>query len=265
MSLKLGKLPYTEDHRDLLLTNYLDLGALPKIPTSIGHEDKMPLPRLMLGNGPDDSVAPGFGGAGDCVLAWIANTIRLAHGIAGTPQPKISGKEAIAAYSELTGYVIGDDSTDQGTEMRAALNWWKKTGFKDGAGKRHKIAAFAAIPLNSKDLTKIWQSLYLLDVGVGLGIEFPGSAMDQFNANKPWTVVKGASIEGGHAIALDAKRPSDPKVETWARDQMVAGSFLEKYVDEAWVVFSEEALVRGKSLEGFNATQLLADLKAIGS
>src|SRR6202034_1732511 len=32
---------------------------------------------LMLGNGPDDSVAPGFQGCGDCVAVCYANTRRV--------------------------------------------------------------------------------------------------------------------------------------------------------------------------------------------
>jgi hypothetical protein len=263
VTLHLGKQPHTPDPRDLKITDYVDLDAKLRVPWNLGHESMMPQPRLILGNGPDDSVAPGFGGAGDCVFAMIANCIRLSSAIGGKPIPPITGKEAIAAYSEVTGYRIGDDSTDNGTDMRAALNWWRKTGFQDAAGVRHKLGAFALIPRGAH--LNWYRALYQLDVGVGLGFEFPSSAMDQFDAGEVWRIVPGAQIDGGHAILLDARRRW-PKVETWGRDQDATEPFLEHYVDEAWALLMPEMLDgSGKSPEGLDISKLQADLAAVGS
>ena len=253
MTLHLGRNPYVPDSRDLKIEDYVDLTAKIRVPWLLGHEDKMPTPRLMLGNGPDDSVQSGFQGAGDCVFAMIANAIRLSSAIGGKPIPPITGKEAIAAYSEVTGYVIGDDSTDNGTDVRTALNWWRTTGFADATGARHKLGAFALIPQGGH--LKWFQALYQLDAGIGLGIQFPSSAMDQFNAGQPWHIVPNMQIEGGHAILLDARRQW-PKVETWARDQDVSEPFLETEVEEAWALFMPELLEAGKSPEGLNVAQL---------
>jgi len=262
MALHLGKLPATKDERDLKLEDYLDLSGVVHVPWNLGHENKMPLPRQVLGNGPDPSVAPNFQGAGDCVFAFIANALRLACGMAGKPIPPITGKEAIAAYSEVTGYVIGDDSTDQGTDMRTALNWWRTTGFQDADGVRHKLGAFVSIPASNH--RAFFQALWQLDVGVGLGIQFPASAMSQFNQRQVWKVVPGSPIEGGHAILLDARRQW-PKVETWGRDQDVSEPFLEKLTDEAWAILMPEILTGGMSPEGLNVDQLNADLKSLGA
>jgi hypothetical protein len=261
VTLHLGKQPHTPDPRDLKLEDYVDLTS--RVPWNLGHESLMPQPRLMLGNGPDDSVQPGFGGAGDCVFACIANLIRLSSAIGGKPIPPITGREAIAAYSEVTGYRIGDESTDNGTDMRTALNWWRNTGFQDAAGVRHKLGAFALIPQGAH--VNWYRALYQLDVGVALGFEFPDSAMAQFNAGKKWQIVPGARVEGGHAVLLDARRRW-PRVETWAREQDVTEPFLEHFVDEAWAVFMPEILDgSGSSPEGLNVTQLTADLAALGS
>ena len=261
-TLHLGKQPAQPDGRDLMLADYLDTAKLPKPPTTFGHEDRMPLPRLMLGNGPDDTVRKDFKGAGDCVFAMICNAVRLACTIGGHAV-HFTGKEAIAAYSEVTGYRIGDDSTDQGTDMHVALNWWRNTGIKDASGKRHKLGAYAVIDMSAHNLTEIFEALYVLDVGVALGIDFPESADTQFSEGKPWSVVKGSPSAGGHAILLDAKRLPDPKVETWAHDQPATQGFLKARVDEAYALFMPEMLVKGKSLEGFDTTALLADLKAV--
>jgi hypothetical protein len=80
--------------------------------------------------------------------------------------------------------------------------------------------------------------------------------MEQFDHDKPWTVVSNYTIEGGHAILLDRTL----KVETWARDEGTAKAFLEKFVDEAYFVITPEGLLPdGKSIEGFSAQDLLAD------
>jgi hypothetical protein len=263
VTLHLGRNPSAPDSRDLKIEDYVDLTAKIHVPWNLGHEDKMPQPRLMLGNGPDDSVAPDFQGASDCVFAFIINAIRLACGVGGKKIPPFTGKEAIAAYSEVTGYKLNDESTDNGTDMRTALNWWRNTGIADAVGTRHKLGAYAVIP---KGGHLAWfQALWQLDVGVGLGINFPSSAMDQFNAGQVWQVVPGSPIDGGHAILLDARRQW-PKVETWARDQDVSEPFLETEVEEAYALFMPEMLnSENESPEGLNIAKLKADLAAVSS
>jgi hypothetical protein len=104
----------------------------------------------MLGNGPDDSVQKGFKGAGDCVFAGAGHETILWNALAGITVP-ITGKENISDYSAVTGYVIGDDSTDQGTDVRTALLYRQKTGILDSNGKRHKIGPFLALDWKKLD------------------------------------------------------------------------------------------------------------------
>src|SRR5205807_10604879 len=98
---------------------------------------------------------------------------------------------------------------------------------------------------------------------VGIGIEFLGSAMDQFNAGEPWDVVQGASIEGGHYVPLVGVN-GNLQVVTWGALQQMTQAFFEKYCDEAWAYVSVEDL-DGKGLdpEGFNVEQLQADLAGL--
>lgn len=259
--LRTGKLPATHDDRDLMFHDYVDASVIdlsgPPPTSKPGHADRMPQPRLMLGNGPDDSVRKGFEGAGDCVFACITNLLRLGYAIGGKGLFPATGLTAIENYSEVTGYIIDDDSTDNGTDMSKAMSWLVKTGYKDADGVRHKAGGYCKI--NVKEWNHLLWALYLADTGVPLGIVFPSSAMTQFSEDKPWSVVKGATSDGGHAILLDWTLC----VETWARDQEVVQAFLEKYVDEAYLVVDEEGLVAGKSIEGFDSTTLLADAKAL--
>jgi hypothetical protein len=263
MTLYTGKLPATSDPRDLMFDKYVDSSIIdlsgPPPAQSVGHGPAMPKPRLMLGNGPDPSVAPNFQGAGDCVFACITNYIRLAWSISSRGLFPATGLTAIQNYSEVTGYVIGDASTDNGTNMRTAMNWWRKTGYKDANGNRHTIGAWASIKL---DINHLLWAMYLVDEGVPIGIVFPSSAMTQFNNDQPWSPVPGSSSDGGHCILADDD-PLDTGdtmlVESWARDQEATLPFIEQQVDEAYFVVDTGGMVNGKTIEGVDTQQLLAD------
>jgi hypothetical protein len=258
MTLRLGKLAPTRDARDLVFAHYRTPAPI-KVPTTFGH---YPLVKEweMLGNGPDDSVQPGFQGAGDCVFAGGDHETMLWNAEAKTTVT-VTGRQAIADYSAVTGYVINDDATDQGTDVRTALKYRQKTGLLDSHGNRHKIAVYVA--LEPGNLTELAEAAYLFGA-VGIGIQFPDSAMDQFNAGKPWSVVAGSQVEGGHYVPV-VGRPSGTYFDcvTWARVQKMTHGFITKYCDEAWAIISTEALAGGKSLEGFDLAQLKADLAAL--
>lgn len=257
--LKTGKLPFVADERDLKLSTYLTTTDLPTPPADFGHEDLV-TDWAMLGNGPDDSVAPGFEGAGDCVFAG-GDHETLMLGAEGGHHPAFTGRQAIADYSAVTGYVVGEESTDRGTEVRAALKYRKATGLADSAGHRHHIGAFLQL---DKDLDKVFQAAYLFGC-VGIGIEFPESAMDQFNEGKPWDVVEGSPIDGGHYVPVVGRSSGNLVVVTWGKTQEMTPDFFARYCDEAWVYLSSSALDGdGETPDGFDKAQLLADLHALG-
>jgi hypothetical protein len=255
--MKLGKQPFVSDERDLKFSTYAD--TLPEPPGEFGHEQAI-TEWGMLGNGPDDTVERGFAGAGDCVFAGGDHeTILL--GAEGGHHPSFTGVQAIADYAAVTGYVLGDASTDRGTDVRNALKYRRSTGLVDEAGHRHRIGAF--LQLKPGDVAGLYQAAYVFGC-VGIGIEFPSSAMEQFDGGQPWDVVDGSSIDGGHYIPVVARRESRPVCITWGRLQPMTEAFYEHYCDEAWVYVSSSALgPDGKTPEGFDKEQLLADLKAL--
>lgn len=265
MTLHTGKLPATADARDKKFADYLDEEVvLPHIPKSFGMDSVIARDDWqMLGNGPDDSVEPGFGGAGDCVLAGGDHETMMFVGQCSAPSTSLfTGKQAIEDYSAITGYVIGDESTDNGTEVREALKYRQKTGLIDTHGNRHRISAYAAI--EPGNWGHVLAAVYLFGV-VGIGIQFPESAMEQFDQGKTWTPVKGAEIEGGHYIPLVARR-GNTKLVTWGQEIGMSQAFFEQYCDEAWAILSPELFdpKTGKAPNGFDGEQLAADLKAIG-
>ena len=212
----------------------------PKVPTRFGHGSAFK-DWKMLGNGPDDTVEPGFQGCGDCAWAGPAHETMLTNKLAGK-SVAFDGKCVVADYSAATGYVIGDDSTDQGTAVRDMLKFRRSTGVQDVHGNRHKIGAY--VRLNAKDWDELMQAVYVFTC-VGLGFEVPATQdfWDQFDNHEPWDVTdENASIEGGHYVpAVGRSGKTTLGAVSWARRQGMTQAFYTAYNDESWaIVFPEE-------------------------
>lgn len=271
--LKLGKRDATLDDRDLQFAAYLpglkSAGLLPKLPKVFGHgNDFLGEGWLMLGNGPDDTVYKGFEGCGDCAWADPAHATMAFAKNSGHPVPRFTGKVIVDQYSEYCGYNPKTGAKDEGSDLREVLAWRQKKGLRDADGKVHKIGHYMAI--SPKSIEDLMYAVYLLE-GTTIGIEFPESADQQFAEGKPWDVVKGAEIVGGHDI-YPAGRPNEESFAaiTWAKRQPVTNRFYAKYNDESFGYVSAESLssVTGKTYEGQSAEQLeqyltqIAKLKA---
>jgi hypothetical protein len=250
-TLKLGKKPATYNSHDFRFMHYRR-GTLPSHPPQFGHEDIF---------GTDAWGILGNDTAGDCVFAGADHETMLWTGEAGSPVT-FEADNAISDYSAVTGYDPAKPETDRGTDVRQALQYRQLTGLIDAKGTRHKIGAYLALePGNTDDLL---EALYLFSA-VGIGLEVPESAIYQFNAEQPWSVVHGRpQIVGGHYVPLVADRGNLVCV-TWGRLQQMTLQFYKKYCDEAWAILSPEMLKGGLSLEGFDITQLQIDLSALYS
>lgn len=258
--LKLGKRPATEDPRDLLFASYAAPAVLPKPPGRFGHGSLF-TDWHMFGNGPDATVEPGFQGAGDCVFAGAAHETMLFAKLGKHPVT-FTGASVISDYSAVTGYVLDDDSTDQGTDVRTALSYRRHTGVKDAKGIRHTIAAYVKLPL---DWETMLQAVWIFGAA-GLGFRFPDSAMGQFDRGEIWDVVPGEpDPTEGHYVPLVGSTLSATKVSSisWARRQELTRAFFDTYADELWTFISLEMLVNGTGPHGFNLAALKADLAAI--
>lgn len=251
---KLGRAPYTHDNRDLRFAAYRT-SALPTPPYYWGYDNIYPKNGWgMLGN---DEY-------GDCVWAGAAHEHMLENLVAQHPVT-FTTAGVLSDYSAVTGFSPDDPNSDQGTNVRDALNYRRKTGIVDSAGHRHKIGAFLALDVDrikNGDFKEMDEAAYLFGA-VGLGISVPESAMTQFDEGHMWTYVPGSPDEGGHYVPLTAKR-KHLEIVTWARVVPCSQAFLEHVVDEAWAIVSPDFLdAAGDSPEGFNLAQLNADLAEI--
>lgn len=255
MTLRLGKLPATTDHRDLRLGAYLNAAKLPTIPPIFGHQALFPAAGWgMLGN---DEY-------GDCAWAGPAHETMLLTKLGGHPAT-FTTAGVLADYAAGTGFdphagPPGNNPTDQGSNVRDVARYRQKTGIVDAHKTRHKIAAYVSV--DPSNTSHVAAAMYLFEAA-GIGIEFPTSAMDQFNNGEPWDVVAHASIDGGHYVPLVGKDMDFFYVVTWGKLQRMTRRFFAKYCDEVWAFLSNEDLTAGKSPEGFASAQLQNDLRAI--
>ena len=247
--LPLGKLPARPGAVSFKLSAYLDKPKLPVPPKVFGHQALVSGAWDMFGN---DQY-------GDCVFAGAAHETMLWCREAGAA-PSFTDAAVLSDYSTVTGFDPAKPDTDQGTDMTAAASYRRKIGIVDAAGRRHTIDAYLAI--KPGDVTELKAAAYLFGA-IGVGIRFPGSAMDQFNAGKPWSVVSRSSVEGGHYIPCIGFDGADFLVVTWGKVQRATPGFLKKYCDEALAYISLERLTGGKSLDGFDLASLRADLAAL--
>lgn len=245
--LKLGKTKARKYAITLKFGDYVRKD-LPAPPITAGHKDLLEAMQLgMLGN---DQY-------GDCVWAGAAHETMLWNAEAGK-KVVFSDKNVLADYTAVTGFDPNKPHTDGGTDMQQAAKYRQDVGVVDRLGRRHKIKMYLAVDNDEQ----VRQAIYLFGA-VGIGIQIPSYAMEQFNAGKPWMLKSHGKIEGGHYIPGITYDKDFVYIITWGKVQAVGWSFLKKYMDEGVVYLSEERLKKGISLEGFDLKQLQADFDAI--
>lgn len=225
-----GRAAPTPDAPRLRLAPHLDLpAALAAMPDTVDWVTPA-APYDMLGN---DQW-------GDCVYAEQGHHL-LADSTLGAHHPvRVTTSDVLTAYSTGTGFdpqagPPGGNPTDRGTNMQRAMGQWRKTGL---AG--HRIVAFAEV--NVHDLDEVCAAIDLFGA-VAVGVNFPASAMDQFNAGQPWDVVRhDGGIKGGHAIHVGGfdRAARTFTLTTWGRVVVMTWAWWQAYVEEAWAVLMPE-------------------------
>lgn len=245
--LKLGKLPYVHDDRNLKLADYLILPELPPLPYTYDWFRRVsrfgPMGNLDAGN---CVVA----GAGHMVQTWTANQGR---------EVIISDQEIIGLYSQLTGYDPVTGANDNGLNILAFLKFWRKTGV---AG--HKIGAF--VQVNPRKRTQLAYANYLFG-GVYCGLALPLTARNQpiWDLMDPGLTGNAEPGSwGGHCVNLGIHDPLGYVFSTWGEEQYATGPFVNSYCDEAYAIISQDFLDgNGKAPNGFDLDSLTKDLRAV--
>ncbi|GAB2695812.1 hypothetical protein [Kitasatospora kifunensis] len=240
-----GRLPAQPARARLRLGDYLT-GSLPTPPASVDWQSRV-ASWPMFSN---DSV-------GDCTCAAVGHLIEAETTYGQGTTVTVADQDVLTAYEKVSGYNPADPSTDQGAVIQDVLAYWQKTGM---AG--HKIVAFASVDVSN--MTEIKTAINLFGA-VDVGFNFPSSAMTQFNAGQEWDVVKGSPIEGGHCVPVGAYAADGTLMcVTWGAVQKMTAAFWTTYVDEAWVVITQDWLnAKGLDPQGLNLYQLGQDYAAL--
>jgi hypothetical protein len=250
--LKLGKSPARALDTDFKFAELAATIQLPSVPSRFGH-----------GTAYSDWGMLGNDQYGDCVWAGAAHEHMLLNKVVNGIDVPFDETAVLGDYSAVTGFDPNDPSTDGGTDVHTALSYRRKTGIADSNGTRHQIGAY--VSLDPKSWEHLEQATYIFGA-VGIGIEFPSSAMDQFNNGEPWDVVEGATIEGGHYVPTvgSLQAAGEVSVLTWGKRQVLTQAFYEQYNDEAWTYVTPEQLREdGTGLHGFDVEKLNSYLGAL--
>lgn len=250
MTYKLGRIPSPPEERarNLLLADYFE--ALPEPPPKV---DYAPLVTdwPMFGN---DAL-------GDCTAAGAGHLEELWSAEVDGHAFVVSDDDVVRFY-ELQGYNPADPSTDRGADMLSVLRSWRRTGI----GGR-KILAFAEVEASSQ--AEVRTALWLFS-GLYVGVDLPQSAIDQFQAGRPWTVeYEDGGIAGGHCVPAVAYDEFGVTFVTWGRLQRAGWDWWRTYVmgQETYVCIpADDQRLGARALpNGFNLSQLRADLARLGN
>lgn len=267
MKHKLGKLPSRKAAKRLWLSKYLNRSTF-KI-DSAPNQNFGELANLsdadawtsVLGN--DQYGCCFWAAAFRSLMLKLASVGKLIN---------ISGVDAtncvLTAYAKATGFdpnasvdANGNNPTDNGTDALAGMSWLQQNGFILPDQSVHKIGSYVWV--NPQDFEGLLLAHNLFD-GLMIGVEFP----DSWQEAPIWDVPTDP-IVGGHEVMgfSDLKiTPEGVKINTWGMDRIITVAALAKCADEIAVSISPEMFgPNGKSIAGFDAEQLQADEKALGS
>lgn len=251
----LGKRPANARYRKgmLKMADFFDISKI-VVPTIFGHYNRLPA-LGMLGN---EYV-------GCCVEAGAAHHVMYWCAAAGRPIPQFTDDNVYSDYSAATGYNKLNPFSDQGTDMSAWTQYFKKPGIIDAAGVRHTIVDYV-VTVEVGNWDKLMLAMYLFD-GAGIGVDLPQSAMTQFDAHQPFTIVAGSPSEGGHYMAgFGRNSKQQAVVGTWGDLQGITKEWYERFNDETNAYISLELLdtKTGLTPENYDKTGLAKALAAIG-
>jgi hypothetical protein len=237
-----GKRPAKRDRRNLKFARLLFAPA--KLPETYDFDKKHKgVPTPMFGN---DRL-------GDCVIAGRAHQTLRFERSEQKKNIRITNKDVVKEYRKETG------GPDTGLEVLGSLKLWRKRGWQVGK-TTYTIQAFSEVDRTNHRSVK--QAIFL-DIGVGVGLMLPESAMDQLDAGKPWDVVAGptgkAGPDDGHYVLVTGYTKKGLICVTWGAKQEMTWAFFDKYCDEAYAII--DAVNTPKKKKALNLVRLTAFLE----
>jgi hypothetical protein len=213
----------------------------------------------MMLNGPEATMPAGVpaDGLGDCTIAACGHAIQVWTHDTVT----VTDEVILSYYEKFCGYVLGNESTDNGGVEIDVLNDWKSQTFSG-----HVLRGFVAP--QPQNFTHVQHSIAEFG-GIYIGLQLPNSAMTQSQNGQVWDVVADdGGIAGGHAVFCPAYHTNDPNVDkkttitcvTWGGLQKMTIDFWDKYCDESYCL-----LGAAWTPKGIDIAELEADLATVNN
>jgi hypothetical protein len=238
--MKFGKLPAKRSLKMASLSNHMNMKTVsyPRV-----RAWERPIALGMLAN---DIV-------GDCTVAAMYHLRMTQRSVAQAGTPLIvTDAEAIADYSAITGYVEGDESTDNGAACMDVLNWYKKGGVLLGA---------STVDIQNVEMVKAaintFGCLYT-------GFTVPQSMVDQLQSgtDPDWSFSSGDKpTNNGHCVNLVGYGADGVALDSWGKVYRTSWEFWQQWFTEAYaVVVPDWVKANGESPTGLDMPGLLAAL-----
>lgn len=245
--LKLGKKAARKGAISLAFETYFNASEFPTPPLVFGKTSLIDEWKILANDR-----------AGCCVWSGAAHETMLWNAESGAAPVAFHDVDVLSDYTVVTGYDPKNPDTDRGTDMQQAAAYRQRVGIVDAAGRRHKIDSYVA--LRAGNCEQLALATYLFGA-VGVGIQFPKSAWEQFDNAEPWEVKPHSGLDGGHYIPCVGRNShGNFIVVTWGRLQAVTPAFISRYCDEGVCYLSHEYLKNNVSRRGFDYATLKADL-----
>lgn len=254
-SFKLGRRRPVALPPRLHLKNYL-MRSMPAAPAAFSYT---PLATECLAQvlGNDD--------LGDCTAAAAFHVAGVMRANAGEPTVWDTEKEVIPFYSATSGYVVGNDKTDNGANITDVLNYWQHNGLR--ADGTHKILSYVAV--SAHDAEEIAAAIWLFE-HLYCGVSLPDAWVDPIPQKSGfiWDVAGPTNPDNGHAFPGFAYDKQGMMISTWGMLGVVTWAALAQYGShtdhgELYVAVSLDLLIRAsqKAPNGFDMEHLLGDIR----
>lgn len=173
---------------------------------------------------------------GCCTISTVCSAVMTWTSVAQSPIIT-SDLNVVNSYMSVSGYKIGNPSTDNGAVVDTVLDKWLTTGLiKHGVISDYLSGRCYVTPSN---LVSVKQAIYFTG-GIYLGLNLPNWAVNQ---DIDWKSAPNRSsadeaIAGGHAVWVHGFDENWLYLNTWGRRKRMTYEFFLKYCDEAHALVS---------------------------
>src|SRR5436190_16768240 len=170
---------------------------------------------------------------GDCTCAAAGHMIESWTAAGRGRAVEMSEASVLAAFDRVKS--VDPETGEEGAVELDVLTYWRRRGIG-----RHKIAAFAKVPVYDHQLVRA--ATYLFG-GLYIGLSLPLTAKRQttWRWTRSLTGRAAPGSWGGHAVNIVRYSPGSVTCVTWGKLQDMTWPFWDRYCDEAYCILSTDS------------------------